>query len=58
MAALGLALPLLAMLAAYGYAATAVPATSEAVVSAAGLVGIGGTGLLYAWRAVTGASDE
>ena len=53
-----LAVPLLAMLAAYGYALTVSPAGNAAIGSAVALAGIAGTGLLYAWRAVTGASDE
>ncbi|HEX9561390.1 MAG TPA: hypothetical protein VGA76_09165 [Candidatus Dormibacteraeota bacterium] len=57
-AAVSLAVPLLAVLAAYGYALTVSPVTTGGLLSAAALVGIGGTGLLYAWRAVTGASDE
>jgi hypothetical protein len=51
-------MPLLVILAAYGYALTSVDATPGGVTAAAGLVGIAGTGLLYAWRAVTGASSE
>lgn len=58
MAAVLLALPLLGILAAYGYALTTVKFTPGGLAAAAGVVGIGGTGLLYAWRAVTGASDE
>jgi len=58
MAAAALALPLLVVLAAYGYALTSVDATPGGVAAAAGLVGIAGTGLLYAWRAVAGASSE
>jgi hypothetical protein len=58
MAAIGLAVPLLGILAAYGYALTTVPATRGGLLAAAGVVGIAGTGLLYAWRAVTGASVE
>jgi len=57
-AAAALALPLLVIIAAYGYALTSVDATPGGVTAAAGLVGIAGTGLLYAWRAVTGASSE
>jgi len=53
-----LAVPLLGILAAYGYALTTVKPTFGGLIAAAGLVGIAGTGLLYAWRAVTGASDE
>jgi hypothetical protein len=58
MAAAALALPLLVILAAFGYALTSVDATRGGVTAAAGLVGIAGTGLLYAWRAVAGASSE
>jgi hypothetical protein len=58
MAAACLAVPLLAILVAYAYALTVSPLTTEGLASAAALVGIAGTGLLYAWRAVTGASDE
>ena len=58
MAALGLVVALLAILAAYGYALTTTTATADGVVAAIVLVGIAGTGLLYAWRAVTGASVE
>jgi hypothetical protein len=47
-AALGLALLLL--LAAYGFSLTVAQATPGAVVSAVALVGIAGSGLLYAWR--------
>jgi len=57
-AAAALALPLLVIIFAYGYALTSVDATPGGVTAAAGLVGIAGTGLLYAWRAVTGASSE
>jgi hypothetical protein len=56
--ALGLTVPLLLILAAYGYAMTSVSPTPGGLAAAAGLVGIAGTGLLYAWRAVTGASNE
>jgi hypothetical protein len=58
MAAAFLALPLLGIFAAYAYALTVSPPTTEGIASAAALLGIAGTGLLYAWRAVTGASDE
>jgi hypothetical protein len=58
MAAALLAAPLLGILAGYGYALTTVKPTLGGLIAAAGLVGIVGTGLLYAWRAVTGASDE
>jgi len=58
MAAALLAVPLLGILAAYGYALTTVKFTLGGLAGAAGVVGIAGTGLLYAWRAVTGASDE
>jgi hypothetical protein len=57
-AAAGLAVPLLGILAAYVYPLTNVDATPGGIASAVGLVGIAGTGLLYAWRAVTGASRE
>jgi len=58
MAALLLAVPLLGILAAYGYALTTVRPTLGGLAAAAGVIGIAGTGLLYAWRAVTGASVE
>ncbi len=58
MAALLLAVPLLGILAAYSYALTTVKPTLGGLAAAAGLVGIAGTGLFYAWRAVTGASVE
>jgi len=58
MSALLLAVPVLGILAAYGYALTTVKPTAGGLAAAAGVVGIGGTGLLYAWRAVTGASVE
>ena len=41
-----------------GYALTAGPASAAGVVAAAAVVGIAGTGLLFAWRAVTGASFD
>jgi hypothetical protein len=47
-AALGLALLLLP--AAYGFSLTAAKVTPGAVISAVALVGIAGSGLLYAWR--------
>jgi hypothetical protein len=58
MAALLLAVPVIGILAAYGYALTTVKPTQGGLAAAAGVVGIAGTGLLYAWRAVTGASVE
>jgi hypothetical protein len=58
MAAIALAVPLIGILAAYGYALTTVKPTLGGLAAAAVLVGIVGTGLLYAWRAVTGASVE
>jgi len=58
MSAALLVLPLIGMLAAYGYALTTVKFTLSGLAAAAGLVGIAGTGLLYAWRAVSGASVE
>jgi hypothetical protein len=58
MATLLLSVPLLGILAAYGYALTTVKPTPGGLAAAAGAVGIAGTGLLYAWRAVTGASVE
>jgi hypothetical protein len=45
-----LALVMLFLLGAYAYSLTASQATPGAVVSAAALVGIAGSGLLYAWR--------
>jgi hypothetical protein len=53
-----LAVPLLGILGAYGYALTIVKYTPGGLAAAAGVVGIAGTGLLYAWRAVTGISNE
>jgi len=58
MSAALLVLPLIGMLAAYGYALTTVKFTLSGLAAAAGLVGIAGTGVLYAWRAVSGASVE
>jgi hypothetical protein len=58
MAAAALAVPLVLILAAYADALTVSTVSSAGLVAAAALVGIAGTGLLYAWRAVTGASDE
>ena len=58
MAAAGLGVALLIVLAAYGYAVAIGPSVIGGIVSAAAVVGIAGTGLLYAWRAVTGASSE
>jgi hypothetical protein len=58
MAAAGLAAALLLILAAYVYALTVWTPTLGGIVSAAALVGIAGAGLLYAWRAVTGTSNE
>jgi hypothetical protein len=49
-AAAALALALLLMLGAYAFSLTAAQATPGAVVSAVALVGIAGSGLLYAWR--------
>jgi hypothetical protein len=49
-AAASLALALVLILAAYGYAAYTVQPTLGAVVAAVALVGIAGSGLLYAWR--------
>jgi len=47
-AALGLAVLLL--VAAYGVSLTVAQATPGAIVAAVALVGIAGSGLLYAWR--------
>ena len=58
LAAIFLGAALLVVLAAYGYAVAIGPVATGGIVSAAALVGIAGTGLLYAWRAVTGASSE
>jgi len=58
MAATSLGVALLVVLAAYAYAVATGPAVVGGVVTAVALVGIAGTGLLYAWRAVTGASSE
>ena len=49
-AAAGLAQALLLVLAAYGYAAVTVQPTLGAAVAVVALVGIAGSGLLYAWR--------
>jgi hypothetical protein len=49
-AASALALSLLVLLGAYAFSLTAAQATPGAVVSAVALVGIAGSGLLYAWR--------
>jgi hypothetical protein len=51
-AALGLAVLLL--VAAYGVSLTVAQATPGAVVSVVALVGIAGSGLLYAWRLAAG----
>ena len=48
MAALGLAS--LVLLAAYAYSLSAAPITLPRVVAAVALIGIAGSGLLYAWR--------
>jgi hypothetical protein len=45
-----MALALLLLVAAYGFSLTVAPVTLGAVVSAIVLVGIAGSGLLYAWR--------
>jgi hypothetical protein len=45
-----LGLATLALLAAYGYAAYNVQPTPGTIAVAVGLVGIAGSGLLYAWR--------
>lgn len=58
LAAICLAVALLVVLAAYGYAVAIGPVATGGIVSAAALIGMAGTGLLYAWRAVTGASSE
>ena len=58
MSAIALAVTLLGILAAYGYALTAVKPTPGGLAAAAGVVAIAGTGFLYAWRAVSGASVE
>jgi hypothetical protein len=49
-AAVFLGLALLLLLAAYGYAAVTAQPTPGTVAAAVGLVGIAGSGLLYAWR--------
>jgi hypothetical protein len=49
-AAAGLGLAILLLVAAYGFSLTVVSVTLGAVVSAVALVGIAGSGLLYAWR--------
>jgi hypothetical protein len=49
-AAATLGLALLLLLAAYGYGLATSQATPGAVISAVALVGIAGSGLLYAWR--------
>ena len=58
MAALLLAVPMIGILAAYGYALTTVKFTPGGLAAAAGVVGIAGTGFIYAWRAVSGAAVE
>ena len=58
MAALCLGVALLVVLASYAYAVAIGPVATGGIVSAAALVAIGGTSLLYAWRAVTGVSSE
>ena len=58
MAAAYLGVALLVVLAAYAYAVATGPAVVGGIVAAVALVGMAGTGLLYAWRAVTGASSE
>jgi hypothetical protein len=58
MAAIGLAVVWLVVLAAYGYALATSSGTSEGVLAGVALAGIALTGLLWAWRAVTGASIE
>ena len=58
MAAIGLAAVWLVVLVTYGYALAVSPTTLGGVVAAVALAGIVVTGLLYAWRAVTGASIE
>jgi hypothetical protein len=49
-AAAAVALALLLLVAAYGFSLSVAPVTLGAVVSAVALVGIAGSGLLYAWR--------
>jgi hypothetical protein len=49
-AAIFVGLATLLLLAAYGYAAAIVQPTPGGVAAAAALVGIAGSGLLYAWR--------
>jgi hypothetical protein len=58
MAALLLAVPVIGILAAYGYALTSVNYTPGGLAAAVGVIGTAGTGLLYAWRAVSGAAVE
>jgi hypothetical protein len=55
-AALGVACLLL--LAAYGYGVATAQATVEGVIAAAALVGIAGSGLLYAWRLEAGGAAD
>jgi hypothetical protein len=50
LAAVALGLAVLLLVAAYGVSLTVAPFTLGAAVSAVALVGIAGSGLLYAWR--------
>ena len=49
-AAVFLGLALLLLLAAYGFAATTINPTPGAIAAVVAVVGIAGSGLLYAWR--------
>jgi len=53
-----LSLALLALLAAYGFAAVYVKPTPGGLASAAALLAVAGTGLLYAFRPGTGAPGD
>ncbi|MHB8611017.1 MAG: hypothetical protein ACYDAL_01125 [Candidatus Dormibacteraceae bacterium] len=53
-----LGLPVLLLLAAYGFGLTAAPVTVGGVLAAVALIGIAGSGLLYAWRLGAGGIDD
>jgi hypothetical protein len=57
-AASGLGLALLVLLAGYGVGVATAQVTFESAVSALALLAIGGSGLLYAWRLGAGASVD
>jgi hypothetical protein len=58
LAAAGLGLAFLLLLAAYAYLLTISAATTSGLLAAGAAVLIAGSGIAYAWRAVTGAVDE